>query len=65
MLQKRQVAGSLLEGLFCYAIGRDFSFTDRPFIQQTLNELEVDKANEYQVRDMIKKVAGSKAFLGK
>ena len=65
MAQKRQVAGSLLEGLFCYAIGRDFSFTDRPFIQQTLNELEVNSSNEYQVRDMIKKIISSKAFLGK
>ena len=65
MAQKRQVAGSLLEGLFCYAIGRDFSFTDRPFIQQTLNDLEADSANEYQVRDMIKKVIGSKTFLEK
>ncbi|MCH2209372.1 MAG: DUF1592 domain-containing protein [Lentisphaerales bacterium] len=65
MAQKRQVAASLLEGLFCYAIGRDFSFTDRPFIQQTLNALELDGANEYQVRDMIKKIISSKAFLGK
>ena len=65
MAQKRQVAGSLLEGLFCYAIGRDISFTDRPFIQQTLKELEVDAANDYQVRDMIKKIIKSKSFLRK
>ena len=65
MAQKRQVAGSLLEGLFCYAIGRDFSFTDRPFIEQTLTELEVDSSNEYLVRDMIKNIISSKAFLRK
>ena len=37
MKQERQVAASLLEGLLCYALGRDVSFTDRPIIEKALN----------------------------
>ena len=40
MKQERQVAASLFEGLLCYALGRDVSFTDRPIIEKALNELE-------------------------
>ena len=59
MKQERQVAASLFEGLLCYALGRDVSFTDRPVIEKALNELEKEK---YPVRDMVKKIVLSEAF---
>jgi hypothetical protein len=59
MKDKRQVAESLLEGLLCYALGRDVTFTDRPLIQHTLDKLE---ATDYPVRDLIKRAAASKQF---
>ena len=59
MKEERTVAGSVLEGLLCYALGRDASFTDRPFIMSTLDDLE---ATNYPVRDMIKKVVASEQF---
>ena len=59
MKQERQVAASLFEGLLCYALGRDVSFTDRPIIEKALNELEKEK---YPVRDMIKKIVLSEPF---
>ena len=30
------MAASLFEGLLCYALGRDVSFTDRPIIEKAL-----------------------------
>ncbi len=65
MKQKRQVAGSLLEGLLCYAIGRDISFTDRPLIRQVLNDLEKKMSDDkvYGVKQMVKQVVTSQAFL--
>ena len=59
MKQERQVAASLFEGLLCYALGRDVSFTDRPIIEKALNELEKEK---YPVRDMVLKVVLSDLF---
>ena len=59
MKQERQVAASLFEGLLCYALGRDVSFTDRPIIEKAMHELGKEK---YPVRDMIKKVVLSEAF---
>jgi len=59
MKQERQVAASLFEGLLCYALGRDVSFTDRPVIEKALNELEKEK---YPVRDMILKVVLTNLF---
>ena len=59
MKQERQVAASLFEGLLCYALGRDASFTDRPIIEKALNELEKEK---YPVRDMVLKVVLSELF---
>lgn len=59
MKQERQVAASLFEGLLCYALGREVSFTDRPIIEKALNELEKEK---YPVRDMIKKIVLSEPF---
>ena len=59
MKQERQVAASLFEGLLCYALGRDVSFTDRPIIEKALKELEKEK---YPVRDMIKKIVLSEPF---
>jgi hypothetical protein len=59
MKQERQVAASLFEGLLCYALGRDVSFTDRPIIQKALNELEKEK---YPVRDMVFKVVLTNLF---
>ncbi|MCH2209362.1 MAG: DUF1592 domain-containing protein [Lentisphaerales bacterium] len=65
MKQKRQVAGSLLEGLLCYALGRDISFTDRPLIRQVLDDLEKkqSKGKVYTVKEMVKQVVTSQAFL--
>ena len=64
MKQKRQVAGSLLEGLLCYALGRDISFTDRPLIRQVLDDLEKkqSKGKIYAVKEMVKQVVTSQAF---
>ena len=59
MKQERQVAASLFEGLLCYALGRDVSFTDRPIIEKAMHELEKEK---YPVRDMIKKIVLSEPF---
>ena len=59
MKQERQVAASLFEGLLCYALGRDVSFTDRPIIEKAILELEKEK---YPVRDMIKKIVLSEPF---
>ena len=59
MKQERQVAASLFEGLLCYALGRDVSFTDRPIIEKALNDME---KNNYPVRDMIKQVVLSEPF---
>ena len=59
MKQERQVAASLFEGLLCYALGRDVSFTDRPIIEKALNDME--KKN-YPVRDMIKQVVLCEPF---
>ena len=59
MKQERQVAASLFEGLLCYALGRDVSFTDRPIIEKALNELEKEK---YPVRDIVLKVVLSDLF---
>ena len=59
MKQERQVAASLFEGLLCYALGRDVSFTDRPIIEKALNDMG---KNSYPVRDMIKQVVLSEPF---
>jgi len=59
MKEKRKVAASLFEGLLCYALGRNVSFTDRPLIQKTLNELE---GEDFLVREMIKRVVISRQF---
>ena len=66
MKQKRQVAASLLEGLLCYALGRDISFTDRPLIRQVLDDLEKKQADGkvYGVKQLVKQVVTSQAFLG-
>ncbi len=60
MKEERAVAGSVFEGMLCYALGRDVSFTDLPLIEEALDELVADK---YPVRAMIKQVVTSKPFL--
>ena len=59
MKDERAVAGSLLEGLYCYALGRNVSFTDRPILKSMLDELEKDA---FPIRDMIRQVVTSKKF---
>ncbi|MGB0292195.1 MAG: DUF1592 domain-containing protein [Luteolibacter sp.] len=59
MKQKREVAASLFEGMLCYALGRDASFTDQPIIDAALDELETQ---DYPVRSMIKQIVLSKPF---
>ena len=59
MKQKREVAASLFEGMLCYALGRDASFTDQPIIDAALDELEPE---DYPVRSMIKQIVLSKPF---
>ena len=64
MKQDRQVAWSVFEGLMCYALGRDSSFTDRRFIEQSLDQLAKPANGErYAVKDMLKHVVKSKMFL--
>jgi len=60
MKDKRAVAESIFEGLYCYALGRDVSFTDQPIIESALDELE---AEQYPIRSMIHRIVTSKTFL--
>jgi len=60
MKEKRAVAGSIFEGLLCYALGRDVSFTDLPLIDAVLDDLE---AEQYSVRELVKRVVTSEPFL--
>ena len=62
MKEKRTVAGSVFEGLLCYALGRDVSFTDLALIEEVLNELEDD---DFPVREMVKRVVTSEPFLNR
>ncbi|MEN8772332.1 MAG: DUF1592 domain-containing protein, partial [Akkermansiaceae bacterium] len=57
MKEERAVAASIFEGLLCYALGRDVSFTDLPMIEKALNELEPD---DFPVRTMIKRIVTNK-----
>ena len=59
MKEDRTVAGSVFEGLLCYALGRDVSFTDLPLIEAVLDELEDD---HFPVREMVKRVVTSQTF---
>jgi|ETNmetMinimDraft_33_1059910.scaffolds.fasta_scaffold519016_1 hypothetical protein len=49
----------MLEGLLCCGPGRNASFTDRPLIQKTLNELG---GEDFPVRELIKRVVSSRQF---
>ena len=60
MKEERTVAGSVFEGLLCYALGRDVSFTDREIIENVLDDLD-DK--HFPVREMVKRVVTSKPFM--
>ena len=62
MKQERAVAASLFEGLLCYALGRDMSFTDLPLIDAVLDDLEAD---QYPVRELVKRVVTSEPFLNR
>ncbi len=64
MKQDRTVAGALFEGLLCYAMGRDVSFTDREIINSNLDELSKPGGGgaKFAVREMIKRVVASKPF---
>ena len=62
MKQERAVAASLFEGLLCYALGRDVSFTDLPLIDAVLDDLEAD---QYPVRELVKRVVTSDPFLNR
>ena len=60
MKERRTVAGSIFEGMLCYGLGRDVSFTDLAIIEKELNELEDD---DFPVREMVKRVVTSEPFL--
>ena len=60
MKQERAVAASLFEGLLCYALGRDVSFTDLPLIDAVLDDFEAD---QYPVRELVKRVVTCEPFL--
>ena len=62
MKQERAVAASLFEGLLCYALGRNVSFTDLPLIGAVLDDLEAD---QYPVRELVKRVVTSEPFLNR
>ena len=64
MKEERTVAGSVFEGLLCYALGRDVSFTDREIINSNLDELsQPDGGREkFAVREMVKRVVTSRPF---
>ncbi len=54
--------GLVFEGLLCYALGRDVSFTDLPLIEAVLDDLEAD---QYPVRELVKRVVTSEPFLNR
>ena len=62
MKEERTVAGSVFEGLLCYALGRDVSFTDKPLVEMALDDLEAD---HFPVQDMVKQVVLSQPFLNR
>ena len=64
MKEERTVAGSLFEGLLCYALGRDVSFTDREIIKTNLDDLSQPNVDgeKFAVREMIKRVVTSRPF---
>lgn len=64
MKEERTVAGSVFEGLLCYALGRDVSFTDREIIKTNLDELSRPNGDgeKFAVREMIKRVVMSRPF---
>ena len=62
MKEERTVAGSVFEGLLCYALGRDVSFTDLPLIDEVLDDLEED---QYPVRELVKRVVTCEPFLAR
>lgn len=62
MKEKRTIAGSVFEGLLCYALGRDVSFTDLLLIDAVLDDLETE---QYPVREMVKRVVTSEPFLNR
>lgn len=64
MKEERTVAESLFEGILCYPLGRDVSFTDREIIKTSLDELaQTDASGEkFAVRDMIKRIVTSRPF---
>ena len=59
MKEERTVAASVFEGLLCYGLGRDVSFTDLPMIETVLDDLETE---HFPVREMVKRVVTSQAF---
>ena len=59
MKEERAVAASIFEGLLCYALGRDVSFTDLPMIEASLDQLKPDN---FPVRAMIKRIVTSQLF---
>ncbi len=64
MKEERTVAGSVFEGLLCYALGRDVSFTDREIIKTNLDDLSQPNVDgeKFAVREMIKRVVTSMPF---
>ncbi|MEO0413524.1 MAG: DUF1592 domain-containing protein, partial [Verrucomicrobiota bacterium] len=60
MKEQRTVAGSIFEGMLCYALGRDVSFTDLTIIEKVLNNLESD---DFPVREMVRQVVTSEPFM--
>ena len=62
MKEERTVAASIFEGLLCYGLGRDVSFTDKPLVEMALDNLEAD---HFPVRDMVKQVVLSQPFLNR
>jgi hypothetical protein len=65
MKEQRKVAGSMYEGLLCYALGRDASFTDRPRVEEVLNTLSKENTagQSFALRDMILHIVTSQSFL--
>jgi hypothetical protein len=62
MKEERTVAASIFEGLLCYGLGRDVSFTDREIIENVLDDLDDE---HFPVREMVKRVVLSQPFLNR
>ena len=67
MQEKQVVAAGLLEALLCYALGRDATFTDRPFIEASIAKAQKKNSDVKLThwQSLIQAVVTSPSFLNR